>query len=161
LLPPRGALYFARAGQQQQLERVMRAAHSIIEVLSPKAARARVPSLRPDYAAGCLYELDAHDIDVASLLQGFSGRPGHPVCKCISVPNAAPCSGTARVGSCTYREKAFPHPSSSMARGRMSSPPPAAQSRSGCGHCAGPRRSSMHSYDAAVPGLFWCAGQGG
>jgi D-arginine dehydrogenase len=27
--------------------------------------------LRPDYAAACLYEPDAHDIDVASLLQGF------------------------------------------------------------------------------------------
>jgi len=74
LLRPRGALYLARAGQQQQLERalrLMRAAHSVVEILSPEAARTMVPSLRSGYAAACLYEPDAHDIDVASLLQGY------------------------------------------------------------------------------------------
>src|SRR4029077_5066378 len=42
LLRPRGALYLARAGQQQRLERILRgirAANSVVEILSPEAAR--------------------------------------------------------------------------------------------------------------------------
>ena len=74
LLRPRGALYLARAGQQQPLERILRglrAANSVVEILSPEAARTKVPCLRPDYLVASLYEPDVHDIDVASLLQGF------------------------------------------------------------------------------------------
>ncbi len=74
LLRPRGALYLARADQQQQLEailRAIRAANSVVEVLSPGAARTKVPRLRPEYLTAALYEPDVHDIDVAALLQGF------------------------------------------------------------------------------------------
>jgi D-arginine dehydrogenase len=74
LLRPRGALYLARAGQEQRLERIlrgMRAANSLVEILSPEAARTKVPCLRPDYPVASFYEPDVHDIDVASLLQGF------------------------------------------------------------------------------------------
>ncbi|MBV8404858.1 MAG: FAD-binding oxidoreductase [Gammaproteobacteria bacterium] len=74
LLRPRGALYVARAGQEQALEETLasiREANSIVEVLSGKAARGMVPSLRPGYVTGALYEPDVHDIDVAALLQGF------------------------------------------------------------------------------------------
>jgi D-arginine dehydrogenase len=74
LLRPRGALYLARAGQQQRLERILRgirAANSVVEILSPEAARTKVPCLRPGYVMASLYEPDVHDIDVASLLQGF------------------------------------------------------------------------------------------
>ena len=74
LLRPRGASLPARAGQQQRLERILRgirAANSVVEILSPEAARTKVPCLRPDYLVTSFYEPDVHDIDVASLLQGF------------------------------------------------------------------------------------------
>src|SRR5262249_48301195 len=74
LLQPRGALYIARADQQEQLEhtrRGIRAANYVAEVLSPAEARARVPRLRSDYVTAALYEPEVYDIDVAALLQGF------------------------------------------------------------------------------------------
>ena len=74
LLRPRGALHIARAGQEPRLEAALssiRLRNSVVEVLSPDAARSKVPSLRPGYVAAALYEPDVHDIDVAALLQGF------------------------------------------------------------------------------------------
>ena len=74
LLHPRGALYLARAGQEPQLDSLlqsMRTTNTVVEVLSPAAARTKVPCLRPGYLAAALYEPAVHDIDVAALLQGF------------------------------------------------------------------------------------------
>jgi D-arginine dehydrogenase len=74
LLQLRGALYLARPEQQVHLEATRReiaATGAAVEVLSPQAALARVPRLRPHYLAAALYEPNVHDIDVAALLQGF------------------------------------------------------------------------------------------
>jgi D-arginine dehydrogenase len=74
LLALRGALYLARADQRERLEatrRAISAANFRVEVLSPAAARSKVPRLRPDYVSAALYEPEVHDIDVAALLQGF------------------------------------------------------------------------------------------
>jgi D-arginine dehydrogenase len=74
LLHLRGALYLARTEQQERLEAARReilATGAAVEALSPQAALARVPRLRPDYLAAALYEPNVHDIDVAALLQGF------------------------------------------------------------------------------------------
>lgn len=74
LLHPRGVLHLARAGQERQLDcmlQSMRASNSVVEVLSPTAARAKVPCLRAGDMAAALYEPEVYDIDVAALLQGF------------------------------------------------------------------------------------------
>jgi len=74
LLQPRGALYIARADQQEQLEDTRRricAANDVVELLSPAEARTRVPCLRSDYVTAALHEPEVYDIDVAALLQGF------------------------------------------------------------------------------------------
>lgn len=74
LLQLRGALYLARPEQQEHLEATRReiaATGAALEVLSPQAALARVPLLRPHQLAAALYEPNVHDIDVAALLQGF------------------------------------------------------------------------------------------
>ena len=77
LLHQRGALYLARADQEPQLDSLlqsMRASNIEVEVLSPAAARTKVPCLRPGYLTAALYEPAVHDIDVAALLQGFLRR---------------------------------------------------------------------------------------
>ncbi len=74
LLQHRGALYVAREDQQPQLEstrRMIEAARSGVEVLTPAEARGRVPCLRPGYVSAALYEHDVHDIEVGALLQGY------------------------------------------------------------------------------------------
>jgi D-arginine dehydrogenase len=77
LVLPRGALNIARADQRTRLEQSAAEIESRggrIEILSPKAARERVPLLRADYLAAASYEADVLDIDVHGLLQGFLRR---------------------------------------------------------------------------------------
>jgi D-arginine dehydrogenase len=74
LLQLRGALYLARPEQQERLEatrRAIAASGAAVELLSPQAALARVPLLRPQHLGAALYEPNVYDIDVAALLQGF------------------------------------------------------------------------------------------
>ena len=71
LLRQRGALYIARADQEERLQDTRRTAVGPLERLSVAGALAKVPALRRDYVAAALYEPDVHDIDVAALLQGF------------------------------------------------------------------------------------------
>lgn len=77
VLRPRGALYLARADQRERLAQefqALRAAGGAIELLSVEAARARVPALRPGYAAATSYQSDVADIDVEALFRGFLNR---------------------------------------------------------------------------------------
>jgi D-arginine dehydrogenase len=74
LLAPRGALVFAGAGQEAQLdahEALVRAASEHAMRLTAAQALARVPVLAPDGLIGAVLEEDAADIDVDALLQGF------------------------------------------------------------------------------------------
>ena len=77
VLRPRGALYLARADQRARLAAEfdeLRAAGVAIEMLSVEAARARVPALRPGYAAAIAYQSDVRDIDVEALFRGLLNR---------------------------------------------------------------------------------------
>ena len=99
LLQPRGALYLARADQQEQLEAArvaITAANSVIERLTPAAARTRVPCLRPHYLSAALYEPEVYDIDVAALLQGFL-RQGKA--RGVQVHFSAHCGAPQRSGA--------------------------------------------------------------
>ena len=99
LLQPRGALYLAREDQQKQLEAAraaIAAAGSVVERLTPAAARERVPCLRPHYLSASLYEPDVHDIDVAALLQGFL-RQGKA--RGVQVHFCAHCGAPQRSGA--------------------------------------------------------------
>ncbi|HJV51464.1 MAG TPA: FAD-binding oxidoreductase [Noviherbaspirillum sp.] len=73
LLSPRGALAFARAGQEAELdahEALVRQV-SAIERLDREQTLACIPVLKPDGLVGAVLEKDAADIDVDALLQGF------------------------------------------------------------------------------------------
>ena len=77
LLRPRGALYLARAAQRARLAAevaTMRAHGAEIEELTPGAARAQLPLLRPGYLAAAALERAVYDIDVEALFQGFLRR---------------------------------------------------------------------------------------
>lgn len=73
LVRPRGALHLAPAEQVPALERAL-AECPDFRPLTPEAARALVPALRPGYAAAAALEPDVLDIDVAALHQGFLGQ---------------------------------------------------------------------------------------
>ncbi|MCX7174505.1 MAG: FAD-dependent oxidoreductase [Proteobacteria bacterium] len=74
LLTPRGTLFFAAAGQIEQL-------HALHGEVAPRSAvvrwfeadelRGRLPALRPEFAQAGLFEPDASDIDVHALHQGY------------------------------------------------------------------------------------------
>ena len=77
LLRARGALYVAASDQQARFTSTiaaMRAAAADIELLSPAAARRRLPLLRPQYLTHAAFEAEVADIDVSALLQGFLRR---------------------------------------------------------------------------------------
>lgn len=74
LLTPRGAMVFAGAGQEAELdahEALVRSASEHAVRLTPAQALARVPALVADGLIGAVLEDDAADIDVDALLQGF------------------------------------------------------------------------------------------
>ncbi|HWJ95122.1 MAG TPA: FAD-binding oxidoreductase [Telluria sp.] len=73
LLTPRGALAFAREGQEAELdahEALVRQVSSV-DRLDKKETLACIPVLKPDRLVGAVLEKDAADIDVDGLLQGF------------------------------------------------------------------------------------------
>jgi D-arginine dehydrogenase len=74
LLTPRGVVFFGRDDHRAILEaqaEALRGTGGKVEWLSPEAIVARVPALRPAWAAVGLLEPDAEDIDVHALLSGF------------------------------------------------------------------------------------------
>jgi D-arginine dehydrogenase len=77
VLCPRGALYIARAEQLRRFNSElddMRRRGAAVELLSPDAARSRVPSLRPRYVAAAAYEPQVRDLDVEVLFRGYLNR---------------------------------------------------------------------------------------
>jgi D-arginine dehydrogenase len=74
LLAPRGALYVAtheQAGLLGTLRAELEASGSQVDLLDAAAALRLAPCLRAESLHGALYEIDAQDIDVAALHQGF------------------------------------------------------------------------------------------
>jgi D-arginine dehydrogenase len=74
LLTPRGVVFFGRAEHRAALEAQadeLRATGGRVEWLAPDEILARIPALRPEWAAVGLAEPDAEDIDVHALLSGF------------------------------------------------------------------------------------------
>lgn len=74
LVEPRPCLVFARPGEEAQLhERYLewRDAAPDLSLESAEFARQRLPVLRADAVAGCLWEPGAQRIDVHALLQGY------------------------------------------------------------------------------------------
>ena len=74
LLSPRAAMFFAREDQIDALN----ALHATVSALTPEVALIDakeicelVPAMRPDYAAGAMFEPDSMDIDVNALHHGF------------------------------------------------------------------------------------------
>ena len=74
LLTPRGALFIGRADQQATLQQHYNDCHALVPsvALVDGAEVCRlVPIMRPDYAAGGVFEPDAMGIDVNALHQGY------------------------------------------------------------------------------------------
>ncbi len=74
LLQPRGCLYFAAPHQLGRLDEIASGADTLgiaIRELSQRQSLDLCPVLRPDVLAGGLHEIDAMDIDVGALHQGF------------------------------------------------------------------------------------------
>ncbi|MEJ2175887.1 MAG: FAD-binding oxidoreductase [bacterium] len=74
LLTPRGVVFFGQKEHGLLLEAQageLRATGGRVEWLKPEEVLARVPALRPEWAAVGLLEPDAEDIDVHALLIGF------------------------------------------------------------------------------------------
>lgn len=77
LLTPRGCLYIGRSDQQEELSKLCSATSERVDSVSlhdGDFALQKVPALRPEYVAGCVWEPDAQEIDVHALLQGYLGR---------------------------------------------------------------------------------------
>lgn len=73
LLSPRGMLYVAREDQREALDTLYDQvrASGLVERRDGAFAHARAPLLAPDYAALCLWESSAREIDAAALLSGY------------------------------------------------------------------------------------------
>jgi D-arginine dehydrogenase len=74
LLHPRGVLYVGTAGQESLLEDALaqyRREGLRADMLDAVQAKAMVPCLEEDRLIGAVYDVDATDIDVAELHQGF------------------------------------------------------------------------------------------
>jgi D-arginine dehydrogenase len=74
LLSPRGALFFAAPGQQDQLdayEASARTATDTVQRLDARQAAQYLPVLREEQLCGAVLEPDVADIDVDAVLQGF------------------------------------------------------------------------------------------
>jgi len=77
LLAPRGGLVIGRADQQDALDARWRESVTLTPTIArhdASFALARVPVLRPEHVAGCVWEPDAMDIDVHALHQGYLRR---------------------------------------------------------------------------------------
>jgi D-arginine dehydrogenase len=85
LLRPRGALFLARPDQLEALSALQAELGDAVEPLDVEAARARLPLLRPGYAAAALLDSSAADIDVDGLhrryLRLLADRGGRLCCK--------------------------------------------------------------------------------
>lgn len=74
VLHPRGELLIARPDQLEALDRteaVLRREIDRLERLDAEAVIARLPALRPGYAAAALADSSAKDMDVAAIHQGY------------------------------------------------------------------------------------------
>ena len=74
LLTPRGALFIGRDDQRTTLQQHYDDCHALVPsvaLIDGAEACRLVPILRPDYAAGAVYEPDAMSIDVNALHQGY------------------------------------------------------------------------------------------
>jgi D-arginine dehydrogenase len=74
ILSPRGCLYFASENQLGRLDDIDAGAAELgitTRRLTREEALALCPVLKPDHAAAAVHELDAMDIDVNALHQGF------------------------------------------------------------------------------------------
>ncbi len=74
LVHDRGALFLARADQQQNLDLLYDQKSrrlSSVKKISPQEVSERAPLLRPDYAISGVWDPECRDIDVHSLHQGF------------------------------------------------------------------------------------------
>ncbi len=80
LLKPRGNLIIAAAGKSERLAQVLRDEQansptqvaSAVEAISVQDAIGKVPFLDPEYVAAAFYDPDCWDIEVESLLQGYT-----------------------------------------------------------------------------------------
>ena len=70
LMRQRPVLFLATAEQLPELEQALAAGAGLRRV-TPAEARAMLPALRPEYAAGAAVEDDAFDMDVSAIHQGF------------------------------------------------------------------------------------------
>ena len=74
VLGPRGALFVAAPGQEQELEahwELLRAMTPHARRLTPAQAIGMVPVLRPERVIGAVLEPDANDMDVHAIHQGY------------------------------------------------------------------------------------------
>ena len=74
LMQPRGVLYLATHGQEQELANTRKellANCPGLQTLDARTTLAHVPCLRPDLVHGALYDAGAQDMDVHALHQGF------------------------------------------------------------------------------------------
>lgn len=111
LLTPRGTLFFAAAGQLEQL-------HALHAEVAPRSAavrwcdadelRNRLPALRPETAQAGLFEPDASDIDVHALHQGYlrgARRQGATLICDAEIESASCAAGRwtlkSRAGDCS------------------------------------------------------------
>lgn len=87
LVTPRGCLYMAKRGQEEQLQEVCRdtaARGGNVHLISARETLDRVPILREDILAGAMYEPEAKDIEVHALhnefLRGMRNKGGELRC---------------------------------------------------------------------------------
>jgi len=74
LMQPRGVLYLATHGQEQELANTRKELLTNcpgLQTLDARTTLAHVPCLRPDLVHGALYDAGAQDMDVNALHQGF------------------------------------------------------------------------------------------
>jgi D-arginine dehydrogenase len=87
LLTARGCLYIARADQRSRLAQMVSdivGSGGRVSTLDGPAAESRIPLLRPGYVAAAAFDVDAMDIDVDALHQGFlrGARASGAVVRC-------------------------------------------------------------------------------
>jgi D-arginine dehydrogenase len=74
LVKPRGMITIARKDQLGLLDEQLSTGRTLVasmHAITPAAAIARVPVLRPDYVAGAILEPDSREVDVNGLYQSF------------------------------------------------------------------------------------------
>ena len=110
LLQPRGVLYIGTAQQRSAVQALHYApdVSEYLEGLSTQQALAFVPVLRPEYAAHCLYERAAMDIEAATLhqsyIKGLRRRGGRIVANCeISAIESSAERWSVKLGNETFR----------------------------------------------------------